>query len=53
MTPFVCRLTADSPPPQALEHTELAWVTWQQLTQYDLAAADLPLLQSFHLDLLP
>jgi 8-oxo-dGTP diphosphatase len=53
MVPFVCRLTSNSPPPQALEHTELAWVTWNQLTHYDLAAADLPLLQSFHPDLLP
>jgi len=53
MTPFVCVLTPDSPPPQTLEHTELAWVTWDQLPQYDLAAADLPLLHSFHPNLLP
>ena len=53
MTPFVCRLSQDSPPPVALEHTELAWVPWDQLSRHDLAAADLPLLQSFHPSLLP
>jgi 8-oxo-dGTP diphosphatase len=53
MTPFVCRLTPTSAPAQALEHTELAWVTWDQLPDYDLAAADLPLLHSFHPNLLP
>lgn len=53
MTPFVCRLSQGSPPPVALEHTELAWVSWDQLPCYDLAAADLPLLKSFHPGLLP
>ena len=42
MFPFVCHLAADSRPPQALEHAALAWVLPGELTGYDLAAADLP-----------
>jgi 8-oxo-dGTP diphosphatase len=48
MTPFICRLTPDSPPPQPLEHTHLAWISWSDLPSYTLAPADLPLLSSYH-----
>lgn len=48
MFPFACRLHPDSPAPTALEHTALAWVPWSDLSQYDMAPADLPLLDSFN-----
>ena len=44
MTPFVCRVLPDSPPPRSLEHSELAWAAWPEVGQFDLAPADLPLL---------
>jgi 8-oxo-dGTP diphosphatase len=47
MAPFVCQLSPQSPLPVALEHTDLAWVAWQDLPQYDLAPADIPLLSGF------
>ncbi len=43
LIPFVCELTADSPEPHAHEHTELVWVEREQLNDYDLAPADVPL----------
>jgi 8-oxo-dGTP diphosphatase len=46
MIPFVCRLAAGSGAPQALEHVGLAWVPAHELSTYDLAPADLPLLPS-------
>lgn len=48
MTPFVCRLTPTSPPPTPLEHTELTWASWSELSSFDIAPADLPLLASYH-----
>lgn len=43
MHPFVCRL-ADSAAPVAQEHAALAWVKPADVRDYDLAAADVPLL---------
>ena len=43
MIPFVCTLTAASSEPHPHEHVALAWVKPADLTTYDLAAADLPL----------
>jgi 8-oxo-dGTP diphosphatase len=42
MHPFVCRLAAHSPAPQAHEHVALRWVSVSELANFDLAAADLP-----------
>jgi 8-oxo-dGTP diphosphatase len=42
MIPFICRLEAGSPAPRPAEHAAIAWVLPRELTRYDLAAADLP-----------
>lgn len=42
MIPFVGRLAAGSPEPQAHEHLALRWVAPAELATLDLAAADLP-----------
>lgn len=44
LMPFLCELASDSAPPQTHEHTELVWVLPEQLKNYDLAPADVPLL---------
>lgn len=45
LIPFVCELTADSPEPHPHEHTALAWVERGELKSYDLAPADVPVLE--------
>lgn len=47
MIPFVARLRPGSPEPQALEHLALKWVTRPELTQYDLAPADWPVVRGW------
>ncbi len=47
MIPFVCALAPDSPAPHAHEHVALAWVTPDQLTDYDLAPADRPVIADY------
>jgi 8-oxo-dGTP diphosphatase len=47
MIPFVCRLAAGSPEPQPAEHTALAWVPPPQLREYELAAADWPVVEAY------
>lgn len=47
MIPFVCRLGPGSPEPHAHEHLALAWVAPGGLSGYDLAPADLPVVQSY------
>jgi 8-oxo-dGTP diphosphatase len=47
MIPFVCVLAPGSPAPQAHEHVALAWVTPDELTAYDLAPADWPVVASY------
>jgi len=42
MIPFVCALTTTSPEPHPHEHVALAWVKPEEITRYDLAAADFP-----------
>jgi len=42
LIPFVCQLTARSTEPHPHEHSALAWVTLAELSRYDLAPADLP-----------
>ncbi len=44
MIPFACELSPRSPPPQAREHTALAWAGMADLKNYDLAPADWPVL---------
>jgi 8-oxo-dGTP diphosphatase len=43
MIPFLCRLAAGSPEPHPHEHIAVAWALPTELSGYDLAAADLPL----------
>ncbi len=47
MIPFVCVLAPGSPAPHAHEHVALAWVTPDQMKDYDLAPADLPVVASY------
>ena len=47
MIPFVCRLIPGSPEPRALEHVDLRWVTLAELSAFDLAPADLPVVKSY------
>ncbi len=47
MIPFVCSLAAGSLEPHAHEHLALDWVEPARLTSFDLAAADLPAVQSY------
>jgi 8-oxo-dGTP diphosphatase len=47
MIPFVCHLAPESPAPRPLEHIALQWVTPAELPALDLAAADLPVLNSY------
>ena len=41
LIPFVCYLAPGSPEPRALEHSAIAWVQPAEIHGYDLAAADL------------
>jgi 8-oxo-dGTP diphosphatase len=47
MIPFVCHLVPGSPEPRPLEHIALQWVAPAELPALDLAAADLPVLDSY------
>lgn len=47
MIPFVCTLAKGSPMPHPHEHVALAWVKPGELTDYDLAPADLPVIASY------
>ncbi len=47
MIPFVCALTQSSPTPQPHEHIALAWVKPGELSEYDLAPADLPVMAHY------
>jgi 8-oxo-dGTP diphosphatase len=47
MIPYVCALRPGSPAPHAHEHVALAWVEPAQLTTYDLAPADLPVIAAY------
>ncbi len=46
LIPFVCDLAEDSPEPHAHEHTALVWAERADLSAFDLAPADVPLLRS-------
>lgn len=47
MIPFVGQLAAGSPEPHAHEHVALVWVEPSALLSYDLAAADLPVVEAY------
>ena len=47
LLPFRCTLAAGSAEPHAHEHSALAWVTLDELSNYDLAEADLPIVESW------
>jgi 8-oxo-dGTP diphosphatase len=45
MHPFVCQLADPAATPRAREHAALAWTNPAAIRTYDLAAADLPILE--------
>lgn len=45
MIPFLCRVMPGTEEPAAREHQAIAWVPWHLIDSYDLAAADLPVLE--------
>ena len=47
MIPFVCHLTPASPGPHPHEHVAVRWVAPEELRSIDLAAADLPVVDSY------
>lgn len=47
MIPFVCRIADGSPDTHPHEHVAIAWVRPPELLAYDLAAADLPVVQAY------
>jgi len=49
MIPFVCTLASGSPVPHPHEHIAVRWVTDSELATLDLAAADLPVVESYSL----
>lgn len=51
MIPFVCALAEKSLPPYPHEHVAIAWVRADELTDYDLAPADLPVVASYRASL--
>lgn len=47
MIPFVCTLVPHSAEPHPHEHVALAWAPPEKLSQYDLAAADHPVIDAY------
>ena len=47
MIPFVCALVPGTPAPHPHEHTAIAWVEPGRLRDYDLAAADVPVVATY------
>lgn len=47
MIPFVCALAPHSPAPHPHEHVAIAWAKPDDLTRYDLAAADYPVIDAY------
>jgi hypothetical protein len=47
MFPFVCQLTSGSAAPAALEHVELRWITPVEISHFDLAPADWPVVARY------
>jgi len=47
MFPFVCQLADGSAAPAALEHVEIRWITPAQVSSFDLAPADWPVVARY------
>lgn len=47
MLPFVCTLAPGTCEPHPHEHVAIAWVKPEELTTYDLAAADFPVIEAW------
>lgn len=47
MIPFIVRLAPESTEPAVTEHSELVWTTVDDLARFDLAPADLPVIESY------
>ncbi|MBA4137406.1 MAG: 8-oxo-dGTP diphosphatase MutT [Opitutus sp.] len=47
MIPFVCAIETGSLEPHPHEHVAIAWVKLDDLTRYDLAAADYPVIAAY------
>ncbi|HUJ43994.1 MAG TPA: (deoxy)nucleoside triphosphate pyrophosphohydrolase [Opitutaceae bacterium] len=47
MIPFVCRLAPGSAEPRPTEHVAILWARPQQLRDYELAAADRPVVAAY------
>ncbi len=47
MIPFVCSLAPESAEPQPTEHVAIAWALPAEVAAFDLAAADLPVVQMY------
>jgi 8-oxo-dGTP diphosphatase len=47
LLPFVCVSAAHSPEPYPHEHAAIKWVSRSEIGDYDLAAADLPIVASW------
>jgi 8-oxo-dGTP diphosphatase len=45
LIPFVCEMAADSAEPFAHEHSALEWAAFEAFQRYELAPADLPVLE--------
>lgn len=45
--PFVADLAPASPPPQAIEHVAIQWLTREEISTAKLAPADIPVLESY------
>ncbi len=47
MFPFVCQLAPGSAAPAALEHVEIRWITPVEISNFDLAPADWPVVARY------
>ncbi|MEI8087986.1 MAG: (deoxy)nucleoside triphosphate pyrophosphohydrolase [Opitutaceae bacterium] len=47
MFPFVCQLAAGSAAPVALEHVEIRWILPAEISNFDLAPADWPVVARY------
>ena len=44
LVPFICFVAQDSVQPSAMEHSEIKWVELAEVSSYELAPADIPIL---------
>jgi len=53
MFPFVCQLAPGSAAPAALEHVEIRWITPAEISNFDLAPADWPVVARYRAESKP